>query len=90
MLSKIRSLTVLSPFKLAVRFSDGTSGVHDCSQLVQETGSLIEALRDPSFFAQASLQDGIPTWPNGFDMDAEWLRQEMLAANELQPEAAAE
>lgn len=90
MLTKVRSLTVLSPFKLAVRFSDGTSGVHDCSRLVEENGSLIEPLRDPAFFALASLEDGIPTWPNGFDMDAEWLRQEMVAANELLPNAAAE
>lgn len=90
MLTKVTSLTVLSPYKLAVRFSDGTSGVHDCSALVEEIGKLIEPLRDPSFFARAVLEDGIPTWPNGFDMDAEWLRLEMLAANELQPEVAAE
>ncbi|WP_157970194.1 DUF2442 domain-containing protein [Pelagibacterium sediminicola] len=90
MLTKVTSLTVLSPYRLAVRFNDGTSGIHDCAKLVSGTGSLLEDLRRPEFFARASLEYGAPTWPNGFDMDAEWLRREMEQAGELEPDAAAQ
>lgn len=90
MLTKVTSLTVLSPYRLAVRFNDGTSGVHDCSKLIGESGSLFEDLRRPDYFARATLDQGAPTWPNGFDMDAEWLRREMERAGELEPNAAAQ
>jgi hypothetical protein len=32
---------------------------------------MAQPLRDPSFFAQAFLDRGAPTWPNGYDM-APW------------------
>jgi len=37
---------------------------------------MVEPLRDREFF-------GALTWPNGFDIDPEWLRREMAAAGEL-------
>ena len=76
------------PSSLKVRFSNGPSGIHDCSKLVLEHGPMIEPLRDPAFFELAFLEFGAPTWPNGSDMSPEWLRREMLAAGELSASAA--
>lgn len=88
MLTKVTSLTVVAPYKLAVVFIDGSRGVHDCASLLEESGPILDPLRDPAYFAQAFLEYGAPTWPNGFDMDAEWLRREMQAAGELSADAA--
>ena len=88
MLTKVVELSVVSPYGLRVRFSNGQAGTHDRSKLVGEHGPLIERLRDPAFFARAFLEFGAPTWPDGFDMSPEWLRREMLAAGELSASAA--
>ena len=90
MLIKVTSLEVVPPYKLAVAFNDGTHGIHDCAALVAENRGDISALADPAVFGQAFLDFGAPTWPNGFDMDPEWLRREMSKAGELKHAAAAE
>lgn len=89
MLTKVVSLEIVPSFKLALRFSDGAGGVHDCSALVGSARGAGVLLRDPVYFARARLDHGAPTWPNGFDMDPEWLRREMQAAGELRPAVAA-
>lgn len=90
MLTKVTSLRVLEPFKLDVRFADGSGGLHDCAAMVAAGGGAIAPLGDPAYFARAFLEFGAPTWPNGFDIDPEWLRREMAAADELHADAAAE
>lgn len=30
---------------------------------------MIQPLKDPAYFARALLEEGAPTWPNGFDLD---------------------
>ena len=90
MLTKVTSLKIVPPFGMEVRFSDGTGGVHDCASLIDRGGPAVLPLRDPAYFGRAFLEFGAPTWPNSFDMDAEWLRREMIAAGELRQSAAAE
>jgi hypothetical protein len=46
-------------------------------------------LRDPAFFARVFLEDGAPTWPNGFDAAPGWLRREIEAAGTLVRDVAA-
>jgi hypothetical protein len=41
------------------------------------------------FFARVFLEDGSPTWPNGFDVAPGWLRREIEAAGALARDAAA-
>jgi hypothetical protein len=84
----VSSITCLGGYRLRATFSDGTAGEHDFSALVAETGSMVEPLRDPAFFKRVFLEDGAPTWPNGFDMAPEWLRREMAIAGQLAPAAA--
>ena len=88
MLTKVTSLEKLGGFRLRVRFSDGSAGVHDFAALVNEPGPMLEPLRDEAYFARVFFEFGAPTWPNGFDIAPEWLRREMDAAGELTRVAA--
>ena len=90
MLTKVTSLAVVAPYGLDVRFNDGSGGIHDCSMMLETAKGVLVPLRDPEFFARVFLEWGAPTWPNSYDMDAEWLRREMLAAGELRNNVAAE
>ena len=82
-------LGCLGAFRLRIHFSDGSAGEHDFSDMVAEPGPLLAPLRDPSYFAQVSLDCGAPTWRNGFDIAPEWPRREMAAAGELHRSDAA-
>jgi hypothetical protein len=57
-------------YRLAVSFSDSTEGEQDFAAMIAEGGEMVEPLRDPAFFARVFLDDGILTWPNGFDLDS--------------------
>jgi Protein of unknown function (DUF2442) len=80
---KVTKLKRLGGYRLHVTFSDGTAANHDFSALVAETGPMLEPLRDPAYFARVFLEDGAPTWPNGFDMCPDWLRREIEAVGGL-------
>jgi hypothetical protein len=88
MLIKVTRIAVIAPFKLSVRFNDGSAGTHDCATIVDRTGSMFLPLRNPAYFARVLLEFGAPTWPNGFDMCPDWLYEEMRAGGELALEAA--
>lgn len=87
-LNRVVEISVVPPFALKVRFGDGASGIHDCTALLEATGSMVAPLRDPDFFARVTLDYGAPTWPNGYDMCPDWLRLEMERASELAGVAA--
>lgn len=71
---RIKALTVLSDYRLAVTFMDGTNGIVDCSA-IRTAGSpgIYAPLREKDYFGQAKLELGAPTWPNGADLDPAWL-----------------
>ena len=68
MLTKVTQLEKLGGFRLRVRFSDGSEGVHDFTAMVSEPGPMLEPLRDEGYFSRVFLEFGAPTWPNGFDI----------------------
>jgi hypothetical protein len=88
MLTKVTRLEKLGGFRLRVRFNDGSEGVHDFTAMVNESGPMLEPLRDAAYFSRVFLEFGTPTWPNGFDIAPEWPRREMEAAGELKRVAA--
>lgn len=88
MLAKIRRIEKLGGYRLRVHFDDGSVGTHDFTSMVNESGPMVEPLRDESDFQRVFLEFGAPTWPNGFDIAPEWLRREMELAGELHREAA--
>jgi len=73
---KVTSIRTAPPFKLQVMFSDGVYGVFDAARMLEEPGS-VSALRERRYFARVTLENGVPTWPNHFDISPEWLREEI-------------
>jgi hypothetical protein len=65
MLTKVTRLETLGGFRLRVRFSDGSEGVHDFTAMVNEPGPMLGPLRDVAYFGRVFLESGAPTWPNG-------------------------
>ena len=63
MLTKVIRLERLDGFRLRIRFSDGSEGVHDFSGMVNEPGPMPEPLRDEAYFGRVFLELRAPTWP---------------------------
>lgn len=75
---RVRALSVLPEWQLAVTFNDGTSGIVDVSALVNEADAgVFEALRDPDFFATVYLDCGAVAWPNGADLAPDAMYKEI-------------
>ena len=88
-LVKLVEVKALEHPLLWVKFSDGREGVSDMSDILAEGGPMVEPLRDPAMFARVFVQCGVPAWPNGLDIDALALHEEMLKAGLLQAPRAA-
>ena len=86
---KVIELRPIDGHSLWLRFSDGKEGVRDCSDILADGGAMVEALRDPSVFQRAFLSMGVPSWPNGFDLDPINLHMEMSRAGSLSRSSAA-
>jgi len=87
-MTKVTQIKWLGGHRLRFRFSDGTGGAHDFARMVAESGPMVEPLREPKYFGRVFLDDGAPTWPNGYDMAPRWLQMELEAAGELSRDAA--
>ena len=86
---KVVKLKPLDGYRLWLRFSDGTEGIRDYTDMIAEGGTMVEPLYDPQFFNKVFLSMGIPTWPNGYDVDAIALHMEMETAGLLSSAAVA-
>ncbi len=75
---RIKALSVLPDYRLAVTFMDGTNGIADFSAVLTagECG-VFEALKDKACFEQARLNLGVVTWPNGADIDPAWMYEQL-------------
>jgi len=85
MLIKVRKARVLGDHRLAVEFSDDTIGERDFSFIKSESGPMLEPLKEPAYFKRVFVEDGVLTWPNGYDWDPIALHDEMKEAGELRP-----
>ncbi|MBL0935048.1 MAG: DUF2442 domain-containing protein [Rhizobiaceae bacterium] len=75
--------------RLWLRFSDGTEGEHDFSELLDRDWPMVRPLKDPEMFKRVFVSAfGVPTWPNGFDVDAIQLHREMSEQGRLHRSAA--
>ena len=75
---RIKALSVLPDYRLAVTFMDDTNGIVDFSAVLtaKECG-IFEALKDKACFDQARLELGVVTWPDGADMDPAWMYEQI-------------
>ena len=74
--------------RLWLRFSDGSEGVRDLSDVIASGGPMVEPLKAPDYFARVFVEMGAPTWPNGFDLDPINLYVELRDARALTRTAA--
>lgn len=88
LLNKIVAIKSIRPYTLRVQFSDGATGSHDFTPMVEEGGPMLDEMRNPDYFARVFLRFGAPTWPNGFDMCPDWVRMELERAGTLNSEHA--
>lgn len=68
---RIVHVTAKPGMRLDVEFADGTAGEVRLDPFLSASriaGTVFEALRDPAFFAQARVELGVVTWPNGADL----------------------
>lgn len=75
---RLAALSILPDYRLAVTFHDGTTGVVDLSAVTSgsELG-IYEPIKDPQYFAQARIELGTVTWPNGADLYPAWMRDQV-------------
>jgi Protein of unknown function (DUF2442) len=85
---KVVNLKPLDGFRLWVRFSDGSEGIRDYSDMISDGGPMVEPLRDQLFFNKVFISFGVPSWPNGYEVDAINLHMELRDANALTHAAA--
>lgn len=81
---KVAAVRAAIPFKLAVTFTDGTFGTFNAAPMLAERGEGTEPLRDRAYFGKVALANGVPTWPNYFDISPLWLQEEMDKRGELE------
>jgi hypothetical protein len=75
---RIKAVNVLPGYRLSVTCNDGTSGIVDMYQLVSsERAGIFSELQDERIFNQVRLDIGVLTWPNGADLDPEWVHDEV-------------
>jgi Protein of unknown function (DUF2442) len=86
---KVAKIRCLGGYRLRATFSDGMAGEYDFAAIVRDSGPMVDPLRDPAYFARVFLEDGAPTWPNGYDVAPTWLRREIEATGALARDAAA-
>jgi hypothetical protein len=75
--------------RLSLRFSDGSEGEYDCGPLLAKDGEMVQPLKDTAYFARVFLEEGAPTWPNGFDLDPIALYLQLRDAGALKPAGVA-
>ena len=87
---KVAKLKALAGHRLWLKFSNGDEGIRDFADILLDAGPMIAPLSDEALFQRAFLSMGVPTWPNGLQLDANNLHMELHAANALTVPAAAE
>jgi hypothetical protein len=68
---------------LWAHFSDGCEGTLDLSDYIAAGGTMVEPLKDQAFFERVFVEEGVPMWPNHFDLDATNLYIQMREARTL-------
>lgn len=62
-------------WRLEVVYADGLNAVLDFTNfLAEHDGPVVEPLRDGVTFSAVRLEDGVVTWPTGFDICPDVLR----------------
>lgn len=75
MKSAVQSVRALGDHRLEVAYADGIITVLDFSQyLAVRSGPVTDPLREQAMFSKVRLEDGVVSWPTGFDICPDVLR----------------
>jgi hypothetical protein len=80
---EVLRVKALGEYRLWLRFTDGSEGTRDFSEMIARGGPMVEPLKDTVYFARVFVELGALIWPNGFALDPIALHDRMLAAGEL-------
>lgn len=72
---KIITARNVGDFRVTLEFSDGVVGEFDGRILLQRSGSLLEPLRDETYFGRCFVDAGALCWPNGLELSPARLRE---------------
>lgn len=75
----VTELKVLPGHRLKVAFADGLRGVVDMSK--DDFSGVFAPLADESYFALATIRDGVVVWPNGVDIAPDAMYDEVNNRN---------
>jgi len=72
---RLASLRLLDGHRVCLRFRDAFIGELDLLPWLEANRApMNDSLLEESFFKQVFLDDGVLTWPNGFDLDPDTVR----------------
>lgn len=75
---RVKAVTVMPRYRLAITFQDGMSGIVDMSGLAAaKNPGIYSELADHALFDQAYIEVGVVTWPNGADLDPTWMHEQI-------------
>lgn len=78
---KLLDVKLLAEHQLELVFSDHMHGFFDgAAYIATRQGPLLEALRDPGYFARCFVDAGALCWPNGLELSAARLHELSHAA----------
>ncbi len=63
---RVREVIPTDDYKLRMVFTNGESGIYDCSELLDF--GVFQELRDLTYFKQAAVVDGTVAWPHEQDI----------------------
>lgn len=86
---KLTHIEPLAHGRIALSFSDGSHGEWSAEGLLRSQTVLTEPLSDRSFFQRAFISFGSLAWPNGLELSAASLHDELAKAGKLTSAAAA-
>ncbi len=72
---KIIEAKYLDNFRIALKFSDGKEGVFDGKILLERSGTLLDQLRDETYFQRVFIDAGALCWPNGLELSPARLHE---------------
>jgi hypothetical protein len=78
---KILQAKYLGDYQIELTFSDGFIGLFDGKKLLSRKGSLLEPLRDESFFKKFYIEVGALSWPHGLELSPSKLYHDCKELN---------
>lgn len=83
---RVRTVTALPEYRLAVEFMDGLAGIVDLRNLVTSPqAGVFAGLRDRALFDQVRIEYGAITWPGEIDLAPDAMHQAIRASGEWRP-----